>query len=83
MKLPIVNHEDYVAKLNDDNKFPINKFGELARYLLSQKIVDSFYKPKYCSIGTLSRAHSLKYIDSIKNKTNTVKSQKKNRLSYQ
>ena len=77
MKLPIVNHEDYVAKLNDDNKFPINKFGELARYLLSQKIVDSFYKPKYCSIGTLSRAHSLKYIDSIKNKTITVKSQKK------
>ena len=77
MKLPIVNHEDYVAKLNDDNKFPINKFGELARYLLDQKIVNSFYKPKYCSVETLSRAHSLKYIKSIKNKTLNIKSQKK------
>ena len=28
MKLPVVNHQDYVAKINDDNKFPIRKFGE-------------------------------------------------------
>ena len=22
MKLPVINHPDYVAKINDDNKFP-------------------------------------------------------------
>ena len=40
MELPIVNHPDYVAKINDDNKFPIKKFGELANYLLEKKIVN-------------------------------------------
>ena len=33
MELPIVNHPDYDAKINEDNKFPIKKFGELAIYL--------------------------------------------------
>ena len=50
MELPIVNHQDYEAKLNDDNTFPIKKFGELAKYLLNQKVVDKFYKPLPCSI---------------------------------
>ena len=77
MKLPVVNHQDYVAKINDDNKFPIRKFGELANYLMKQKIVDKFYKPEYCSEETLSRAHSLEYIKSIKKKTLDTKSQKK------
>ena len=35
MDLPIVNHQDYFAKIGDDHKFPINKFGELANYLIS------------------------------------------------
>jgi hypothetical protein len=30
MELPVVNHKDYVAKIGDDHKFPINKFGELS-----------------------------------------------------
>jgi len=77
MNLPIVNHEDYVAKINDDNKFPIKKFGELAKYILSENIVDKFYKPNCCSIETLSRAHSLDYINSIKKKTLDIKLQKK------
>jgi len=77
MRLPIVNHEDYVAKINDDNKFPIRKFGELAKYLLNKKVVNEFYKPEYCSEETLSRAHSLEYINSIKNKTIDIKAQKK------
>ena len=29
MDLPVVNHKDYFAKIGDDHKFPINKFGEL------------------------------------------------------
>ena len=69
MELPVVNHEDYFAKIGDDHKFPINKFGELANYLLKKKIVDKFYKPYACSDETLKRAHSESYIRSVKNKT--------------
>ena len=43
MELPVVNHEDYFAKIGDDHKFPINKFGELANYLIQNKIVKKFH----------------------------------------
>ena len=69
MDLPVVNHEDYFAKIGDDHKFPINKFGELANYLIKNKIVKKFHKPYPCSDETLKRAHSEKYIKNIKNKT--------------
>ena len=69
MELPVVNHKDYVAKIGDDHKFPINKFGELAKYLIDQKIAKEFHKPYPCSDETLKRAHSEKYIKDIKNKT--------------
>ena len=69
MDLPVINHEDYFAKIGDDHKFPINKFSELAKYLLDQKIVKEFHKPYPCSDETLKRAHSEKYIKDIKNKT--------------
>ena len=69
MSLSVVNHEDYFAKIGDDHKFPINKFGELANYLLKKKIVDKFYKPYACSDETLKRAHSENYIRNVKNKT--------------
>jgi acetoin utilization deacetylase AcuC-like enzyme len=76
MDLPVVNHEDYFAKIGDDHKFPIKKFGELASYLLKKKIVNKFHKPYPCSDETLKRAHSEAYINNIKNKTldqNTIK----------
>ena len=69
MKLPVVNHKDYIAKIGDDHKFPINKFGELANYLIKNKIVNKFYEPSACSFETLSYAHSKKYILDILNKT--------------
>ncbi len=69
MELPVVNHEDYFARIGDDHKFPINKFGELANYLLKNKIVEKFHKPYPCSIETLNYAHSKEYIFDIKNKT--------------
>ena len=69
MELPVVNHKDYVAKIGDDHKFPINKFGELAKYLIDQKIVNKFHNPTPCSFETLNRAHSKNYINDIKNKT--------------
>ena len=36
MDLSVVNHQDYFAKIGDDHKFPINKFGELANYLIKK-----------------------------------------------
>ena len=69
MELPVVNHEDYLAKIGDDHKFPINKFGELANYLIEKRVVKSFHKPYACSEETLKRAHSESYIKHIKNKT--------------
>ena len=69
MELPVVNHKDYEAQLNDDNKFPIKKFGELARVLIKNKIVKNFYIPEPCSVETLKEAHTEDYINKIKNKT--------------
>ena len=77
MELPVVNHKDYVAQIGDDHKFPINKFGELAKYLIDQKIVKKFYNPTACSFETLNRAHSKDYINDIKNKTLDEKKIKK------
>ena len=45
MELPVVNHPDYVAKINDDNKFPIQKFGALADHLIEVGVVkNSIFK---------------------------------------
>ena len=67
MELPVVNHPDYEAKIGDDNKFPINKFGELANFLKKEKVVKKFYKPEPCSFDTLREVHSEEYIYKIKN----------------
>ena len=77
MELPVVNHEDYFAKIGDDHKFPINKFGELANYLISNNIVKNFHKPYSCSVETLKFAHSDKYIQNILNKTLNTEGVKK------
>ena len=77
MELPVVNHEDYFAKIGDDHKFPINKFGELANYLISNNIVKNFHKPYPCSVETLKFAHSDKYIQNILNKTLNIEGVKK------
>jgi len=77
MELPIVNHPDYVAKINDDNKFPIKKFEKLANHLKENKIVKEFFIPKPCSFETLNEAHSKDYILKIKDKSLDLISQKK------
>ena len=77
MELPIVNHPDYVAKINEDNKFPIKKFGALAEYLLKLSVVKKFIIPKECSVDTMKTSHSLEYINHIRNKTLDIKLQKK------
>ena len=77
MELPVINHPVDVAKINDDNKFPIKKFGALAKYLLETGIVKKFHIPEECSIDTLKTSHSLEYINHIKNKTLDITLQKK------
>ena len=77
MELPVVNHPDYVAEINDDNKFPIKKFSALAEYLLKERVVKKFYIPKECSINTMQTSHSLEYINHIRNKSLDIKLQKK------
>ncbi len=77
MELPVVNHKDYVAKIDDDHKFPIKKFGELAKYLIEKEVVSKFYEPNPCSIETLKEAHSEKYILDIQNKSLSEKDIKK------
>jgi len=77
MELPVVNHPDYVAKINDDNKFPIQKFGALAKHLLKTGVVKKFHIPKECSTETMKTSHSLEYINHIRNKTLDIKLQKK------
>ena len=77
MELPVINHEDYFAKIGDDHKFPIQKFGTLANYLTSNNIVKKFYTPYPCSEKTLKRAHSEIYINNVKNKTLDQKTIKK------
>ena len=59
MELPVVNHPDYVAKINDDNKFPIKKFGALAENLLKSEIVKKFYIPRECEVFIVFIEHSL------------------------
>ena len=77
MELPVVNHPDYVAKINDDNKFPIQKFEALANHLIKERVVKKFHVPKECSVSTMKTSHSLEYINHIKNKTLDLKLQKK------
>ena len=77
MELPVVNHKDYVAKIDEDHKFPIKKFGEIAKYLIEKEVVSKFYEPDPCSIETLKEAHSEKYILDVKNKKLSEKDIKK------
>jgi len=77
MELSVVSHKDYIAKIGDDHKFPINKFSELANYLIKRKIVKNFHKPYPCSEETLKRVHSEIYIKNVINKTLDKKSIKK------
>ena len=38
MKVPIINHPDYVAQIGDDHRFPIKKFGELIKLLKKMEL---------------------------------------------
>ena len=67
MELPIVNHPDYVAKINDDNKFPIKKFGALADHLIEKGVVKNveegpFVMPSYVFKLTAPKNEWIKFL---------------------
>ena len=67
MKVPIINHPDYVAQIGDDHRFPIKKFGELIKLLKKDGIANekNIFEPKEVSLDTLRRAHSYDYVEKI------------------
>lgn len=67
MSIPIINHQDYVAQIGDDHRFPINKFGELIKLLKKNNIAteDNTFQPKEASLETLHEVHSKEYVDKI------------------
>ena len=46
MDLPVINHPDYVAKINDDNKFPNKKVWCFSSHLLQAGVVKVSYSKR-------------------------------------
>jgi acetoin utilization deacetylase AcuC-like enzyme len=77
--VPIINHPDYVAKINDDHKFPIKKFGELFKLLKHEGIINekNLHIPTPATFADLSRVHTHEYIEKIDNLTLTQEEERK------
>ena len=77
--LPIINHPDYVAKIGDDHKFPIKKFGELFRLLNNDGIISdkNLHIPSPASLEDLLRVHTYEYIQKITNLTLSQEEERK------
>ena len=73
MDLPVVNHKDYFAKIGDDHKFPINKFGDLADYLIKEKIVKKVLKTKCFYKSTILIDHSTISFDQVSKLNQIIK----------
>ena len=69
MKVPIINHPDYVAQIGDDHRFPIKKFGELIKILKKKNIArdQNTFEPTEVSKSTLLNVHDAEYINKINN----------------
>ena len=64
--LPIVHHPAYVAELPPGHRFPMAKFGALARHLRAEGLVPGgFHEPGEAPDGWLRLAHSAAYVDSV------------------
>ncbi|MGH1365279.1 MAG: histone deacetylase family protein [Calditrichia bacterium] len=67
MTLPFIYHPDYVTPLPEGHRFPMPKFGEVQRILLSEGIVgpEQFYVPEIASRDMLQLVHSPQYVDAF------------------
>ena len=81
MELPVINHKDYFAKIGDDHKFPINKFGELANYLINRNIVKKFHTPSSMFRRDFKKSSFRKLYKTCKKQNIRSKNYKKNWFS--
>jgi acetoin utilization deacetylase AcuC-like enzyme len=64
--IPIVSHPEYEAELPVGHRFPMGKYGALARRLEALGLVpDGFHEPEPASAETIALAHERAYVDSV------------------
>ncbi|MBV6657623.1 MAG: histone deacetylase [Devosiaceae bacterium] len=64
--LPIVHHPGYVAEMPNGHRFPMAKFGALARHLEAEGLVpNGFVEPREAPNGWLTLAHAASYVDAV------------------
>lgn len=67
MPLPIVHNSAYVADLPQDHRFPMPKYGEVARILVEDGIAaaEDFHAPGEAPREWLCLAHAFRYVDQV------------------
>lgn len=67
MRLPIVHHPGFQAEIEPGHRFPMGKYGEIARLLAEQGMVaeGGFRVPEPVDAGTATLAHSPGYANQV------------------
>ena len=79
MDLPIIYHEDYVAPLPPDHRFPMAKFQMLYQMLLADGVADKsqFHAPELFGPESIQLVHDDNYIQAYCNGTLDAKAQRR------
>ena len=79
MDLPIIYHEDYVAPLPPDHRFPMAKFRMLYQMLLADGVADKsqFHAPELFGSESIQLVHDDHYIQAYCNGTLDAKAQRR------
>lgn len=66
LNLPVVSHPDYEAELPVGHRFPMGKYGALARQLVALGLAPGgFVAPDLASAETIALAHARDYVDAV------------------
>ena len=78
----IAYHDSYAHKLKENHKFPMKKYNELAKRLVTQNIYSerSFFIPNKLDESILHLTHERSYIDKVKSLT--LDKQEERRLGF-
>jgi len=79
MDLPIIYHEDYVAPLPPDHRFPMAKFGMLYQMLIADGVADrsQFHAPELPPQEWIELVHDRDYVQAYCNGTLDAKAQRR------
>ena len=79
MDLPIIYHEDYVAPLPPDHRFPMAKFRMLYQMLLAEGVADKsqFHAPELPPQEWIELVHDHRYVQAYCNGTLDAKAQRR------